>query len=128
MTFYIICEKKVVFFISHKDILHSVVLVASHKNSSHSVVLVVSHKSSSHSVVLAVSHKSSLHSIVSIGISVFEECNNLESIFIYNDNIEIDNSFVNTLGNQNKTTIYAHKGSTIENYASINGYKFNPLF
>ncbi len=57
----------------------------------------------------------------------FGECNSLESIFIYNDNIDIDEIFEYTLGDREKTTIYAHEGSTTEKYAKRKGYKFITL-
>ena len=52
----------------------------------------------------------------------FAECSSLESIFIYNDNIDIEER--NLFRDREKTTIYAHKGSTAEKYAKREGYKF----
>ena len=64
-------------------------------------------------------------SVKSIEIYTFWGCDNLESIFIYNDNIDIDE--MNTLGDREKTRIYAHEGSTTEKYAKGKGYKFIAL-
>ena len=63
--------------------------------------------------------------VTSIKHYTFWECYSLESIFIYNDNIDIDE--MNLLGDREKIVIYAHEGSTTEEYARRKGYKFCPL-
>ena len=64
--------------------------------------------------------------MTNISIRAFSNCTSLDSVTIYNPEVQIVD-YKTTLGTPDFTTIYGYTGSTAEAYAKKYGYKFTAL-